>query len=469
MKKENSLIYEMLRTPQQVQQEQLEKIRERSLKTMQARQANLSQDPIIGALQSGFADAGARAARILPEQRAAYGKAAGGLLSAASGLGVDPDNVTEQDKKRMSMLQNIGRDIERSQLTPEAQEAAKTQDLIKGIDTSTPEGLEALASKLDSVGRRAEAERVRVKARERMQQDREARAAEVQIKVGEAELQAIEDANAEQKTLAANISQTLDNLPDSVLDADEKNIIRGLPPMKAAEAVIQAKKTARATQKRNQVSEVISGMISGGEAGTGGTGNKLAKLNKGIAYARSQGQPELAEMLEGMLEAEQKTRDTEETLRDRLNKDDKLDNLSEVVANSNKMIQLLESGDVTGAKDLAAIFTFMKALDPQSTVRESEGEAASAVGGYLETIKSLGDRILAGEVLSAGARKQLVEASTMLGKTAAKTYNTQLESIKAAYDSRGYNANYITNVRPPLSVNTTPSKDDDAEKIGRGF
>ena len=287
MKKENSLIYEMLRTPQQVQQEQLEKIRERSLKTMQARQANLSQDPIIGALQSGFADAGARAARILPEQRAAYGKAVGGLLSAASGLGVDPNNVTEQDRKRMSMLQNIGRDIERSQLTPEAQEAAKTQDLIKGIDTTSALGLKAAADKLEAV--RPD---VATQLRERaalMEAAANKAAQDQENKDRELEIEAQKAGAAETTANAAMISALAKRLEAM----GKKNLPKNATPFQEAEAKALSKEYGETTKSATSAVNILDTISQAEGLLTEGmfTGSGADLKVKGAKFLTALGRP----------------------------------------------------------------------------------------------------------------------------------------------------------------------------------
>ena len=72
-----------------------------------------------------------------------------------------------------------------------------------------------------------------------------------------------------------------------------------------------------------------------------------------------------------------------------------------------KTLSALNRG--SGAGDMAAIFSFMKTLDPRSTVREGEFALAAQVGGLRDRWLNTYDRFDKGEILPNDARRQLAE------------------------------------------------------------
>lgn len=450
MDKQNSLIYDLLKTPQQVQEEQLKSVRARAAKAQQASLASMGGlSPIQQGLQRGFSALQARQGEALARRNAGLGKAAGGLLGA---LGKE----------------ELGQKVAESQLTPEAQQAAQLQRQVGGMPKKTSQDLMAVADKLDSIGQSQKAEQFRDRARQLQQSEQTTQLNQLRLDKADIELDNAKEEVRLRKELSEGVTTSLDNISEDIISTEEKDILRSIDPSTASTYILEAKKAEKAKKKRAGVLDQINTMMSAGE----GKDNKIATLNKAIAFATNQGEKELADTLKGMRDSEQKTRDTEEDLKDKFNKDKKLDTQAEVVDNANKLIQLLDSDSPTGAKDLAAIFTFMKALDPRSTVREGEADAASSVGGFLSTITSLGDKVAKGQKLSPEAREQIKQAAILLGKTAAKTYNDQIASVRETYEGRGYNGNYITTGRTPLTINTAPSRDNktsDAETVGSGF
>lgn len=65
----------------------------------------------------------------------------------------------------------------------------------------------------------------------------------------------------------------------------------------------------------------------------------------------------------------------------------------------------------SGANDMALVFAFMKAMDPESVVRESEYSAAAATGVPTDRMKALVSRYWTGGPLSDGQRKQFIAAA----------------------------------------------------------
>lgn len=78
---------------------------------------------------------------------------------------------------------------------------------------------------------------------------------------------------------------------------------------------------------------------------------------------------------------------------------------------------------MTGAGDVAAIFTFMKTLDPDSVVRESEFEVAANAAGTFERLKNIQKKHEEGTVLSSKAREEILMLATEL----VKDYETSYE------------------------------------------
>jgi hypothetical protein len=63
----------------------------------------------------------------------------------------------------------------------------------------------------------------------------------------------------------------------------------------------------------------------------------------------------------------------------------------------------------TGAGDIAAVFSYMKMLDPASTVREGEYATAQNAAGAPEGMRGLYNQLIGGGSLSGKARKQLYD------------------------------------------------------------
>ena len=70
-----------------------------------------------------------------------------------------------------------------------------------------------------------------------------------------------------------------------------------------------------------------------------------------------------------------------------------------------------ENRELGGATDIAVIFSFMKALDPQSVVREGEFATAQNAGGVIEPIRELNNKIRGGALLSKELRDSFIDAA----------------------------------------------------------
>ena len=70
--------------------------------------------------------------------------------------------------------------------------------------------------------------------------------------------------------------------------------------------------------------------------------------------------------------------------------------------------------EASGAGDIAAIFTFMKALDPRSVVRESEFQLPTGAGGVVDRALNTVDRWKKGQLLGDVARRDIALAAEEL-------------------------------------------------------
>lgn len=83
----------------------------------------------------------------------------------------------------------------------------------------------------------------------------------------------------------------------------------------------------------------------------------------------------------------------------------------------------------TGAGDLALIFSYMKILDPGSTVREGEAASAANAGGVGNRIMNLYNEVLAGKKLTPDVRNEFLSTSDTL----ARAQLQQQERIRNEY------------------------------------
>jgi len=130
--------------------------------------------------------------------------------------------------------------------------------------------------------------------------------------------------------------------------------------------------------------------------------------------------------------------------------------------------------DQGGAADLALIFNFMKMLDPQSVVRESEFALAGQTGGMEESIKAGWQKLMEGGRLSTQMRRNLMRQSRVQFNSADMEMAKVLEeytNLAKRYESMGVKSDRLyawSRYKPtlPFSVFGKPTKDElDAEKI----
>jgi hypothetical protein len=80
----------------------------------------------------------------------------------------------------------------------------------------------------------------------------------------------------------------------------------------------------------------------------------------------------------------------------------------------------IQAADPSAAGDLSLIFSYMKMLDPGSTVREGEFANAQNAGGVNDKISNIYNKLISGERLTEGQRKSFKGQSKGLYETAKK-------------------------------------------------
>lgn len=100
-------------------------------------------------------------------------------------------------------------------------------------------------------------------------------------------------------------------------------------------------------------------------------------------------------------------------------------------------------GQNSGAGDLAAIYQFMKALDPNSVVREGEFATASNSAGVPTAIVNYYNKLVNGERLSDSQRGDFLRTARDGLTALRKNVETDLSSYRDIANRQGYNANNV--------------------------
>jgi len=110
------------------------------------------------------------------------------------------------------------------------------------------------------------------------------------------------------------------------------------------------------------------------------------------------------------------------------------------------------SKDPSAAGDLSLIFNFMKMLDPNSVVRESEFATAANSAGVPDRVRNVYNKILTGERLPVETRKDFVSrAGDLMGRQNAQQ-DRRVNSFKKIATDSGLNVdNVVINLADPLA------------------
>lgn len=94
------------------------------------------------------------------------------------------------------------------------------------------------------------------------------------------------------------------------------------------------------------------------------------------------------------------------------------------VANATRQIVTLTQGEGTAMGDLGLIFSYMKALDPGSVVREGEQATAQNAAGVPEQIRNAYNRLASGQRLSPEQRADMANTALNIYGARSQSYNT---------------------------------------------
>lgn len=93
----------------------------------------------------------------------------------------------------------------------------------------------------------------------------------------------------------------------------------------------------------------------------------------------------------------------------------------------------------TAAGDVAAIFSFMKVLDPGSVVREGEQATASNAAGIPDRTRNLYNRALEGVKLGDEQREDFLQTSRELFKAEQNLFSSNINRLNRVAENRGLN------------------------------
>lgn len=86
----------------------------------------------------------------------------------------------------------------------------------------------------------------------------------------------------------------------------------------------------------------------------------------------------------------------------------------ETITNFNKAYAFASKKNPTGASDIALVFSYMKALDPRSVVRENEQATTENAGGVPAYVRNAWNKISTGQRFDPQVRKDILDASKSL-------------------------------------------------------
>jgi hypothetical protein len=103
----------------------------------------------------------------------------------------------------------------------------------------------------------------------------------------------------------------------------------------------------------------------------------------------------------------------------------------------------IDSAPTTGAGDIALVFSYMKVLDPTSTVREGEYATANNAAGVPDAIRGMWNKLVGGGNLSSDARTQIKSSANTIWTKAAERHSNLTNQFAAIAKRRGINPNNV--------------------------
>lgn len=264
------------------------------------------------------------------------------------------------------------------------------------------------------------------------------------------------------------IAQTMAVVAETVKNATAV----GRPPEQIAKAVAPLVRSAQQIAQRvgrdpamlaSQVEALITNPSMVETASATGTASAATKVAEAAAIQKAEGQTGGVQINPYKTEAERTT--AENALRDDYTKQ------SKEFTVVRDFYDRMKTAPTTGAGDLALVFSFMKMLDPGSTVREGEYANAQNAAGVPEGIRGIVNNLVGGGKLGPEARKQIKDAAAQVWTTAsgrhlamtnqfaniAKRQRLRPENVIVDYNEGAPAAAASVNIpEPPKGFNRVP-------------
>lgn len=122
----------------------------------------------------------------------------------------------------------------------------------------------------------------------------------------------------------------------------------------------------------------------------------------------------------------------------------------------------LDNIETTGAGDMALVFTYMKLLDPTSTVREGEYASAANAAGVPSAVQGLYNKMIGGGTLDTKARSEIKSQANKFYETAAKQHDKLQTQFAGIAKRQGLKVDNVI-------VDFGPAAPDGKDTFGKRF
>lgn len=286
----------------------------------------------------------------------------------------------------------------------------------------------------------------------------------------------------------AQVKSTLDAMPFGARFPELAAKYPTLAGMPSALALDTLKTIAIDTQKVIEEHNARLGEISA----TGSQGRVTSESAQGYAalYQKATGKNIDPEILIGLNESEikqfidaggvdmSKVFANEKSLRDEFSNQVKLENFSTIRDQYFNLSDAAKKGNAAG--DMKMIFSYMKMLDPNSIVRESEYATAQNAAGIPSRIVVAYNKALEGESLSPRQRSEFHSEAQDIWKRKTNTFKSTVDTYRTLAKNSGFDPNrVVTNIGNVIAYTDpndsnyipleTPVISQEARKIGDVF
>ena len=127
----------------------------------------------------------------------------------------------------------------------------------------------------------------------------------------------------------------------------------------------------------------------------------------------------------------------------------------------------INSAQDSAVGDIAMIFSYMKMLDPASTVREGEFASAQNAAGVPDRVFNIYNNVISGERLNEGQRRSFKKQASGLYNASNKTYEDLKSGLTKVIDNYGLNKDNIFVDKDPENVDVEGIDDDYYSKLSQ--